>query len=66
MDKTRALCGSEHIIILHHLIPKSCHRNKWVCKYLDKDDLVESDTDICRRCILSCMKTFWKSCWAVN
>jgi hypothetical protein len=43
-------CGSEHFITFHHLIPKSCHRNKWFCKNFDKDDMAERGIDICRRC----------------
>ena len=50
MNKTCVLCGSEHFITFHHLIPKSCHRNKWFRKNFDKDDMTERGIDICRRC----------------
>ena len=50
MNKTCVLCGSKHYITFHHLIPKSCHRNKWFRKNYNKDDMTERGIDICRRC----------------
>ena len=50
MSKRCALCGSEQQISFHHLIPRSCHRNKWFKKNFDKTDMRERGVDICRRC----------------
>jgi epoxyqueuosine reductase QueG len=50
MQRRCALCGSEGSITFHHLIPRSCHRNKWFRKNFDKMDMRERGIDICRRC----------------
>lgn len=50
MSKHCALCGSNQFITFHHLIPKSCHGNKWFRKHFDKHDMQERGVDICRRC----------------
>ena len=50
MNKQCALCGSERSMTFHHLIPRSCHRNKWFRKNFDKTDMKERGIDICRRC----------------
>lgn len=50
MSKICALCGSDQFITFHHLIPKSCHGNKWFKKHFDKTDMRERGIDICRRC----------------
>jgi hypothetical protein len=50
MTKRCALCGGNHLITFHHLIPKTCHRNKWFRKNFDKTDMRERGIDICRRC----------------
>jgi hypothetical protein len=50
MGKKCALCGSERLITFHHLIPKTCHHNKWFKKNFDKADMRERGIDICRRC----------------
>ncbi|MGD8583580.1 MAG: hypothetical protein PVG12_01675 [Gammaproteobacteria bacterium] len=50
MSKECTLCGSERSITFHHLIPRSCHRNKWFKKNFDKADMKERGIDICRRC----------------
>jgi len=44
------LCGSEHLITFHHLIPKSCHTNKWFKKNFTKQEMTENGVDLCRKC----------------
>ena len=34
----------------HHLIPKTCHRNKWFKKNFDKADMQARGIWVCRRC----------------
>jgi len=48
--KVCALCGTDKSITFHHLIPKSCHGNKWFKKNFDKSDMRNRGIDICRRC----------------
>jgi len=50
MAKVCALCGTDKLITFHHLIPKSCHANKWFRKHFDKPDMQERGIDLCRRC----------------
>ncbi|MDX5152254.1 MAG: hypothetical protein R3188_07240 [Acidiferrobacterales bacterium] len=50
VNKTCVLCSSDYFITFHHLIPKSCHRNKWFRKNFSKDEMTGRDIDICRRC----------------
>jgi len=50
MDKRCSLCGSNHAITFHHLVPRSCHRNKWFRKNFAKADMSGRGIDICRRC----------------
>lgn len=50
MNKHCALCGTEQSITFHHLVPRSCHRNKWFQKRYDKLEMCERGIDICRRC----------------
>jgi len=50
MIDTCSLCGSSTLITFHHLIPRSCHRNKWFKKHFDKTDMRERGIYICRRC----------------
>jgi len=45
-----ALCGSSTLVTFHHLIPRTCHRNKWFKKHYDKTDMRERGIYICRRC----------------
>lgn len=44
------LCGSPHNITFHHLIPKTCHSNKWFRKNFTKEDMQTRGLDLCRRC----------------
>ena len=50
MGKGCALCGSEHQITFHHLIPRSCHGNKWFKKRYETREMRERGIDICRKC----------------
>ena len=50
MNNRCTLCGSERSISFHHLIPRSCHRNKWFRKNFAKSEMKERGIDICRRC----------------
>jgi len=50
MEKLCALCGADHALTFHHLIPRSCHRNKWFRKNFEKGDMTGRGIDICRRC----------------
>ena len=49
-DKFCSLCGSAHLITFHHLIPKSCHGNKWFKKNFTKIEMRERGIDVCRKC----------------
>ena len=44
------LCGSGHSITFHHLIPRTCHSNKWFKKHFDKNEMRERGIQVCRRC----------------
>ena len=44
------LCGTGRLITFHHLIPKSCHKNKWFRKNFSKEQMRESGIYICRSC----------------
>ena len=45
-----AICGTSHMITFHHLIPKTCHRNKWFQKNFSKAEMKHNGIDVCRRC----------------
>lgn len=44
------LCGSIHMITFHHLIPKTCHSNKWFKKNFSNIEMKEKGIDVCRKC----------------
>lgn len=44
------LCGCDSLLSFHHLIPRTCHRNKWFRKNFDKVDMRERGIELCRRC----------------
>ncbi len=44
------MCGSDQRITFHHLIPKTCHRNKWFRQNFEKIDMRERGIRVCRRC----------------
>ena len=50
MTENCALCGSDKQITYHHLIPKTCHNNKWFKKNFDIDDMRNRHIMICRKC----------------
>lgn len=50
MNKTCTLCGSDRLLTFHHLIPRSCHRNKWFKKNFEREHMRQRGIDICRRC----------------
>ena len=50
MLDTCALCGTDQSITYHHLIPKTCHKNKWFKKNFDMDDMRERQIPVCRKC----------------
>jgi len=50
MTENCALCGSDKQITYHHLIPKTCHKNKWFKKNFDIDDMRNRHIMICRKC----------------
>ena len=44
------LCGSPNRITFHHLIPKTCQKNKWFKKHFTKEDMIERGILVCRKC----------------
>ncbi|MCB1645052.1 MAG: hypothetical protein KDI36_06345 [Pseudomonadales bacterium] len=44
------LCGTRHLLTFHHLIPRSCHRNKWFRKHFTLADMKERGITLCRKC----------------
>ncbi len=45
-----SLCGSPHGVTFHHLIPRTCHSNKWFKKNYSRDEMTNSGIDVCRKC----------------
>lgn len=45
-----ALCGTPHLLTFHHLIPRSCHRNKWFRKNFALEDMRTRGIVVCRQC----------------
>ena len=50
MSDICALCGTDKQITYHHLIPKTCHKNKWFKKNFDMTDMRERQIPVCRKC----------------
>ena len=44
------LCGRERALTFHHLIPRSCHSNKWFRKRFERSDMRERGLLLCREC----------------
>ena len=44
------LCNSANWITFHHLIPKTCHRNKWFRKHFSASEMRERGIKVCRKC----------------
>ena len=49
-DSTCALCESPYRLTFHHLIPKTCHSNKWFRKHFGVADMRERGVVLCRKC----------------
>lgn len=45
-----ALCESKYRLTFHHLIPRTCHRNKWFRKNFSKEDMKQRGIILCRPC----------------
>ncbi|WP_246119318.1 hypothetical protein [Aliikangiella coralliicola] len=39
-----------HLLTFHHLIPKSCHSNKWFKKNFTKEEMTNRGIVVCRKC----------------
>lgn len=50
VNKACQLCGSDQQISFHHLIPRTCHKNKWFTKRFSKEDMRSRGIDVCRLC----------------
>lgn len=50
VEKSCALCESRQQITFHHLIPKTCHKNKWFKKKFSRDQMNLMGIDVCRPC----------------
>ena len=44
------ICERERELTFHHLIPKTCHSNKWFKKRFSKQEMTHSGIDLCRPC----------------
>ncbi len=45
-----ALCGRAAPLTFHHLIPRTCHSNKWFRKNFAREDMRSRGLFICRAC----------------
>ena len=50
MNKLCVLCGSDRLVTFHHLIPRTCHSNKWFKKNFDSREMRERGINVCRKC----------------
>ncbi|OUS27593.1 hypothetical protein A9Q99_14210 [Gammaproteobacteria bacterium 45_16_T64] len=50
MSEQCSLCGTSQLITFHHLIPKTCHSNKWFKKNFTRDEMRGNGIDVCRQC----------------
>ncbi|MET1254154.1 hypothetical protein [Aliikangiella maris] len=48
--KTCELCSRQLPLTFHHLIPKSCHTNKWFKKHYTAFEMKHNGINICRSC----------------
>ena len=44
------LCGRLQLLTFHHLIPRTCHSNKWFKKRFTREDMQTRGLDLCRKC----------------
>jgi hypothetical protein len=47
--KICSLCGRKERLTFHHLIPKTCHSNKWFKKRFSRKEM-QQGIDICHDC----------------
>jgi hypothetical protein len=45
-----ALCGRAKELTFHHLIPRTCHSNKWFKKNFSFDEMKKGGISICHDC----------------
>lgn len=45
-----SLCGRMKELTFHHLIPKTCHSNKWFNKKFTKEEMKKRGIYVCRDC----------------
>ena len=43
------MCGRDRDLTFHHLIPQTCHKNKWFKKNFTREEM-HAGIDICRDC----------------
>lgn len=53
-----ALCGRLRSLTFHHLIPRTCHSNKWFKKNFSREEMHSRGIDLCRDCHLFLHKQF--------
>ncbi len=44
------LCGRPRHLTFHHLIPRTCHSNKWFRKRFSREEMSSRGLDLCRQC----------------
>ena len=44
------MCGREKRLTFHHLIPRTCHSNKWFRKNFEKEEMKTRGVDLCTQC----------------
>ncbi len=47
---TCEMCEKEKRLTFHHLIPRTCHSNKWFKKHFEKNDMHTRGINVCRSC----------------
>ncbi len=45
-----ALCGRKQALTFHHLIPRTCHGNKWFRKRFSREEMQRRGALLCRPC----------------
>lgn len=45
-----AMCEKLAPLTFHHLIPRSCHSNKWFSKRFTKEEMRSRGVMLCRKC----------------
>ena len=49
-DDRCSLCARVTALTFHHLLPKTCHSNKWFKKRFSKEDMQNRGIYVCRAC----------------